>query len=107
MTNHGRRQIIFGILIMIPLRYLGAQLPESFEHVVSFGGTNYTAALEFYSNRGPNFEVWQQKDDGTFETLTVPIVGTYIGTLKGVPGSTVSALRFDSGIVYYLSLIHI
>ena len=57
--------------------------------------------MEFYSNRGPNFEVWQQKDDGTFETLTVPIVGTYIGTLKGVPGSTVSALRFDSGIVYY------
>ena len=57
MIDHGPRQIIFGILIMIPLRYLGAQLPESFEHVVSFGGTNYTAALEFYSNRGPNFEV--------------------------------------------------
>ena len=80
---------------------LNAALPDSFDYVICYEGTSYTASFSFVSNRGPNFEVWKQKDDGTFDVLEVPIIRTYIGTVQGVPGATVSAVRFDSGNVFY------
>lgn len=98
--HHTSGVLVAGFFILGSM-ILNAALPESFDHVISYEGTSYTSSLSFFSNRGPNFQVQKQKDDGTFDVLEVPIVRTYIGTVQGVPGATVSAVRFDSGMVFY------
>ncbi|MDA9578856.1 hypothetical protein N9S52_02830 [Gammaproteobacteria bacterium] len=101
MKIHPLAKFLIAVLSFFNSLALNAALPDSFDHVISYGGTTYTASFSFVSNRGSNFEVWKQKDDGTFDVLEVPIIRTYIGTVQGVPGATVSAVRFDSGVVFY------
>lgn len=101
MKIHLLAKFLIAVLSFFNSLALNAALPDSFDHVISYGGTTYTASFFFVSNRGSNFEVWKQKDDGTFDVLEVPIIRTYIGTVQGVPGATVSAVRFDSGVVFY------
>ncbi len=100
-AKHPRKRVLAAVYFIFGSMALNAALPDSFDHVISYEGESYTASLFFLSNRGPNFQVQKQKDDGTFDVLEVPIVRTYIGTVQGVPGATVSAVRFDSGMVFY------
>ncbi|MDA9611934.1 hypothetical protein N9S63_01450, partial [OM182 bacterium] len=97
--KHLRKSALVAALFILGSMGLNAALPDSFDHIISYEGESYTASLSFFSNRGPNFQVQKQKDDGTFDVLEVPIVRTYIGTVQGAPGATVSAVRFDSGLV--------
>ncbi|MAV33461.1 MAG: hypothetical protein CMQ02_08515 [Gammaproteobacteria bacterium] len=99
--KHLRKSALVAALFILGSMGLNAALPDSFDHVISHEGESYTASLSFFSNRGPNFQVQKQKDDGTFDVLEVPIVRTYIGMVQGAPGATVSAVRFDSGLVFY------
>lgn len=100
-AKHPRKRVLAAVYFIFGSMALNAALPDSFDHVISYEGKSYTASLSFFSNRGPNFQVQKQKDDGTFDVLEVPIVRTYIGTVQGAPGATVSAVRFDSGMVFY------
>ena len=100
-AKHLRKRVLAAVYCIFGSMALNAALPDSFDHVISYEGKSYTASLSFFSNRGPNFQVQKQRDDGTFGVLEVPIVRTYIGTVQGAPGATVSAVRFDSGMVFY------
>lgn len=78
-----------------------AATPDSFQQQVSDGVTNLTANFTRFSNRGPNFQVVLQQDDGSLQTFTAPAVNTYIGTIVDRPGALATAVRLADDSVYY------
>ena len=85
--------------MIIPV--LGQAPPASFSHVVSDGGTSYTADFVLHTPRGPNFSVEVQQADGSLMTHTAAASRTYIGTIAALPGAMASAVRRESGDILY------
>lgn len=91
--------LLFGTLASSHLTF--AATPESFQHQVSDGSTNLTVNFVRFSNRGPNFSVVLQQDDGSFQAFTPPAFNTYIGTLPNRPGAMATAVRLADDTIYY------
>jgi len=89
------------LLIFFSQSLLWAATPDTFAQQVTDGTTAFTANFTRFSNRGPNFRVVLQQNDGSLQTYNAPQHNTYIGTLPDRPGAQVSAVRLADDSVYY------
>lgn len=95
-----------GVFVLIFVTAVVSQLsfgatPDTFQHQVSDGNTSLSVNFVRLSNRGPNFRVVLQQDDGSFQPFTAPAFNTYIGTLPNRPGAMATAVRFPDDSVFY------
>jgi hypothetical protein len=89
------------LLVVFSQSLLWAATPDTFGHQVTDGTTTFTANFTRFSNRGPNFRVVLQQDNGSLQPYTAPEHNTYIGTLTDRPGAQASAVRLANDTVYY------
>lgn len=89
------------LLIFFSQSLLWAATPDTFSQQVTDGTTTFTANFTRFSNRGPNFRVVLQQNDGSLQTFSVPEHNTYLGTLPERPGAQASAVRLADDSVLY------
>ncbi|MFT4887685.1 MAG: hypothetical protein ACJAS2_002762 [Pseudohongiellaceae bacterium] len=89
------------LLIFFSQSLLWAATPDTFAQQVTDGTTAFTANFTRFSNRGPNFRVVLQQNDGSLQTYSAPQHNTYIGMLPDRPGAQASAVRLADDSVYY------
>lgn len=89
------------LLMFFSQSLLWAATPDTFAQQVTDGTTTLTANFTRFSNRGPNFRVVLQQNDGSLQTYNAPEHNTYLGTLPDRPGAQASAVRLPDDSVHY------
>ncbi|WP_010178773.1 M12 family metallo-peptidase [Aquimarina agarilytica] len=67
-------------------------LKDQINLTTTINNKEYTLLLEKKSNRGANFSIELQKEDGSFESLSPGPINTYIGSIKELPDHIVHGI---------------
>ena len=75
-------------------------IPETFVHIMTLNGETISVNFTKFSNRGPNFAVFEQQTNGTLANHTPSAVRTYMGSVTGRSGAIAAGLcRADGSVL--------